>query len=362
MGDPSPGRVSSGGRWPGRMLGQLRPAVVGGLTGRSPLARARCAWRAPGARRVSAARPPPDARPVGSGARRAVHQGLRPTRRSRGITALVAGRQFAWSRSGWSPRPQGSPPTPSSPGSPPRAEREMESEVGSAVRATHHRQPRWPPPALFALALPAVRLAYQRGSFGPEDTLVTTAVLAFYALSIPAWGAQQVYPRLLRPEEDVAPGAASAPDCRARDPGLLTRRRRFGLDGSPPPAPPRSPATPSCSGRWFIAAGRPSARGRLRAGRALVGGVSARCGRSGYRLLAHRGRDVPDVRALAAGAALRGPGGRGGLRRVARATPLARAGRLAAPPPLAGRRIRERGGDRSGRSGRRWAAPRPPMR
>lgn len=49
--------------------------------------------------------------------------------------------------------------------------------------------------ALVTLATPVVRLAFQRGRFGPEDTVEVAALLAVYALSVPLWTAHQVYTR-----------------------------------------------------------------------------------------------------------------------------------------------------------------------
>jgi putative peptidoglycan lipid II flippase len=49
--------------------------------------------------------------------------------------------------------------------------------------------------AVAGAALPAVRLAYQRGQFGPEDTLIAASLLIVYAVSIPFWAAHQLYAR-----------------------------------------------------------------------------------------------------------------------------------------------------------------------
>lgn len=45
------------------------------------------------------------------------------------------------------------------------------------------------------LAGPIVQVAFQRGEFDPGDTVVTSALLAIYGLSIPMWAAHQVYTR-----------------------------------------------------------------------------------------------------------------------------------------------------------------------
>jgi putative peptidoglycan lipid II flippase len=46
--------------------------------------------------------------------------------------------------------------------------------------------------ATWAVAEPAVRLIYERGRFGPDDTQRVAAALAIYALAVPAWIAQQI--------------------------------------------------------------------------------------------------------------------------------------------------------------------------
>lgn len=49
--------------------------------------------------------------------------------------------------------------------------------------------------AILALSQPSVRVVYQRGEFGPQDTILTASALVFYGLSIPVWGAHQIYAR-----------------------------------------------------------------------------------------------------------------------------------------------------------------------
>jgi putative peptidoglycan lipid II flippase len=49
--------------------------------------------------------------------------------------------------------------------------------------------------AILALSQPAVRVVYERGEFGPQDTILTATVLVLYGISIPAWGAHQIYAR-----------------------------------------------------------------------------------------------------------------------------------------------------------------------
>lgn len=65
-------------------------------------------------------------------------------------------------------------------------ERSVRSAVAVAGLATA---------AVIALATPLVRLAYQRGQFGPEDTVFVASLLSIYALSIPLWSAHQVFSR-----------------------------------------------------------------------------------------------------------------------------------------------------------------------
>ena len=48
---------------------------------------------------------------------------------------------------------------------------------------------------LMALALPAVRLLYERGSWDVGDTVATAGTLVFFALGIPLWGVQQILAR-----------------------------------------------------------------------------------------------------------------------------------------------------------------------
>ena len=49
--------------------------------------------------------------------------------------------------------------------------------------------------AIIALSQPAVRVVYERGEFGSADTVLTATALVFYGLSVPLWGAHQIYAR-----------------------------------------------------------------------------------------------------------------------------------------------------------------------
>ena len=49
--------------------------------------------------------------------------------------------------------------------------------------------------ALVALSVPAIRALFERGQFGPADTVASASALVFYALGIPFWGVQQLLAR-----------------------------------------------------------------------------------------------------------------------------------------------------------------------
>jgi putative peptidoglycan lipid II flippase len=48
---------------------------------------------------------------------------------------------------------------------------------------------------LAALALPVIRVLYERGNWNATDTAATAGALLFFSLAIPLWGAQQLYAR-----------------------------------------------------------------------------------------------------------------------------------------------------------------------
>jgi len=56
---------------------------------------------------------------------------------------------------------------------------------------------------LIALAVPAVRLLYERGSFDSADTLATAGTLVFFALGVPMWGLQQILARGFYAREEM---------------------------------------------------------------------------------------------------------------------------------------------------------------
>ena len=210
-----------------------------------------------------------------------------------GITALVAGRQLSMVPVGVVAQAAGVAAYPflarlAAEG----REDELETEVGSAVRATITAA-MLAAAGVFGLALPAVRIAYQRGSFGPEDTLVTAAVAAVFALSIPAWGAQQVLARAFYAKRRMwTPVLIGTAVAIVAIPAYLLLGDRFGWRGSQPPAPGRSPSTPSCWRRVGSSppGGASFGRSWLHWARALLGGVLAGARRTGDRRPVHVGR------------------------------------------------------------------------
>jgi len=49
--------------------------------------------------------------------------------------------------------------------------------------------------ALVALTVPTIRALFERGQFGPADTVAAASALVFYAIGIPFWGVQQLLAR-----------------------------------------------------------------------------------------------------------------------------------------------------------------------
>jgi putative peptidoglycan lipid II flippase len=143
-----------------------------------------------------------------------------------------------------------------------------------------------------------VRLAYQRGSFGAEDTLVTAAVAAVFALSIPAWGAQQVLARAFyarrRMWTPVLIGTAVAIVAIAV---YLIVGNSFGLEGIAAISTGSIVVYAILLGAgWFIATGRRQLRPVLEAlARALVGGVLAGAAGLGIVALLTSGEAVPSA-------------------------------------------------------------------
>ncbi len=56
---------------------------------------------------------------------------------------------------------------------------------------------------LMALALPAIRALYERGSWDAADTVATAGTLVFFALGVPLWGLQQIYARGFYAREEM---------------------------------------------------------------------------------------------------------------------------------------------------------------
>jgi putative peptidoglycan lipid II flippase len=56
---------------------------------------------------------------------------------------------------------------------------------------------------LIALAVPTVRLLYERGSFDAADTVATAGTLVFFALGVPLWGLQQILARGFYAREEM---------------------------------------------------------------------------------------------------------------------------------------------------------------
>jgi putative peptidoglycan lipid II flippase len=215
-----------------------------------------------------------------------------------GITALVAGRQLSMVPVGVVAQAAGVAAYPflaklAAEG----REGELEAEVGSAVRGTITAAA-LAAAAVFGLALPAVRLAYQRGSFGAEDTLVTAAVAAVFALSIPAWGAQQILARAFyarrRMWTPVLIGTAVAIVAIAV---YLIVGNSFGLEGIAAVSTGSIVVYAILLGvGWFIATGRRQLRPVLEAlARALVGGVLAGAAGLGIVALLASGEAVPSA-------------------------------------------------------------------
>lgn len=109
--------------------------------------------------------------------------------------------------------------------------REMAAAVGRAVRyivvaslaATA---------ALMALATPAVRALYERGSFDAADTVATAGTVVFFALGIPLWGAQQIYSRGFYAREQMwAPVVVGTAATAIAFPVYWALRRSMGVDG-----------------------------------------------------------------------------------------------------------------------------------
>ena len=109
--------------------------------------------------------------------------------------------------------------------------REMAQAVGRAIRyilvfsmaATA---------ALIALAIPIVRLLYERGSWDASDTVTTAGTLALFAIGIPMWGAQQILARGFYAREQMwAPVVIGTAATAVAIPIYWGLQRAAGVDG-----------------------------------------------------------------------------------------------------------------------------------
>jgi putative peptidoglycan lipid II flippase len=83
-----------------------------------------------------------------------------------------------------------------------------------------------------ALAAPAVELVFERGRFGPDDTLRVAALLRVLALAVPAWVLQQVAVRGFYARSDMwRPMLLSTAVALAAVPLYLALGPRFGAEG-----------------------------------------------------------------------------------------------------------------------------------
>ena len=215
-----------------------------------------------------------------------------------GITALVAGRQMSMVPVGVVAQAAGVAAYPFLARlAAEDREQELQTEVGRAVRATVTAA-MLAAAGLFGLALPAVRIAYQHGSFGPEDTLVTASVAAVFALSIPAWGAQQVLARAFYAKRRMwTPVLIGTAVTIVAIPAYWLLGDRFGLEGI------AATSTGSIvvyavllAAGWFMVTGRSQLRSVLGAiGRGLLGAVLAGAAGLGIVALFTSGETVPSA-------------------------------------------------------------------
>lgn len=86
--------------------------------------------------------------------------------------------------------------------------------------------------AMFAVAEPAVRLAYQREGFGPADTAFVAPLLAVYSISIPFWAVHQVVTRAFYAERRMwVPVAIGTALTVAAIPAFLWTSTTYGATG-----------------------------------------------------------------------------------------------------------------------------------
>lgn len=85
---------------------------------------------------------------------------------------------------------------------------------------------------LMALALPLVRVLFERGSFDAMDTVSTAGTVVFFALGVPMWGAQQILARGFYAREQMwAPVIVGTFSTAAAVPIYWALQAAMGVDG-----------------------------------------------------------------------------------------------------------------------------------
>lgn len=85
---------------------------------------------------------------------------------------------------------------------------------------------------VFAVAEPAVRLAYERAGFGPSDTAFVAPLLTIYGLSVPFWAVHQVLTRAFYAERRMwVPVGIGTGLTAVSIPAFLIASDRFGAAG-----------------------------------------------------------------------------------------------------------------------------------
>ena len=85
---------------------------------------------------------------------------------------------------------------------------------------------------LIALAIPIIRVLYERGSWDPADTIATAGTLVFFALGVPMWGIQQILARGFYAREQMwAPVVIGTLATAAAVPIYWFLERTMGVDG-----------------------------------------------------------------------------------------------------------------------------------
>jgi putative peptidoglycan lipid II flippase len=85
---------------------------------------------------------------------------------------------------------------------------------------------------LMALAIPVVRVLYERGSFDASDTVATAGTLVFFALGVPMWGLQQILARGFYAREQMwAPVLVGTLATAAAVPIYWAMEQAMGVDG-----------------------------------------------------------------------------------------------------------------------------------